>query len=263
MPTLGMPLLIFNCCDAVATKDTLGNYDSMFRRVLELKQEEALTFHCHKGEFPSAAILQASSGIVVTGSSSDAHERAPWMREVERLCATAAFELDVPVLGVCFGHQLLSWVIGGSSGRNTDWDIGVKELKTHPAFRSLLDQSSKSGFDSTRRVKLLEVHRDAVLSLPEDALILASSSHTKVEAYCYKRNILCFQGHPEFDRSVLEKIVQNLRRKNYISVEQASEIRDELTDPQHVLSDYAIRRLLRAYLRREIELPTAPQPSKL
>jgi hypothetical protein len=71
------------------------------------------------------------------------------------------------------------------------------------------------------------------------------------------------QGHPEFDRSVLEKIVQNLRRKNYISVEQASEIRDELTDPQHVLSDYAIRRLLRAYLRREIELPTAPQPSKL
>jgi GMP synthase (glutamine-hydrolysing) len=50
--------------------------------------------------------------VIVTGSSSSVTERAPWMLRLEGWLRDAVTK-ETPVLGVCFGHQLLGSALGG------------------------------------------------------------------------------------------------------------------------------------------------------
>ena len=55
---------------------------------------------------------RAFQGVVVTGSAASAYDDRPWIAPATQLLARALQD-DVPVLGVCFGHQLLGRAVGG------------------------------------------------------------------------------------------------------------------------------------------------------
>ena len=58
-----------------------------------------------------------ADAFVITGSSSSVTERAPWMLRAEGLVREIV-AAETPLLGICFGHQLIAQALGGEVGRS-------------------------------------------------------------------------------------------------------------------------------------------------
>ena len=135
--------------------------------------------------------------VVITGSAASVTERAPWMLRLEAwLRETVA--RDVPVLGICFGHQILAQALGGHVAKNPRGrEIGTVEIEAlasaagDPVFRGLPPR-----FDANA------THVDTVERLPEGATLLARTSLESHAAFRVKR-AWGVQFHPEIDGGIM------------------------------------------------------------
>lgn len=154
----------------------------------------------HAGEL---AGLDQLSAIVITGSSASVTKRDPWMLRAGDYLR-AAVESGVPVLGICFGHQLLAEALGGAvqvnpSGR----EIGTVEVELC---------GDDPVLDSGERPFLANMsHVDSVVRLPQGARPLA---RTQLEPHAAARlgeRAWGVQFHPEFDGEVMRQYVRARR----------------------------------------------------
>lgn len=129
--------------------------------------------------------------VIVTGSTAHVDDAEPW---IEPLATHLRLLTDsgTPVLGVCFGHQLLAASLGGAVESLPERAAGYREIMAtthghaHPLFRGL----------PTRFVSFLW-HRDHVTSLPPDGVPLARND-TGIQAFaCRNRPAAGIQFHPE------------------------------------------------------------------
>jgi GMP synthase (glutamine-hydrolysing) len=99
-------------------------------------------------------------------------------------------ELDLPILGICFGHQL----IGAAYGSEVE-DLGhnIRE------FKEVKLRGNDPIFDGLPgSIRVSESHRQALRRVPEGFRHLAESATSQVEAICHeKRPIYGVQFHPE------------------------------------------------------------------
>jgi GMP synthase (glutamine-hydrolysing) len=187
------------------------------------------------GELPDRRKVSAA---IVTGSPYSMADHHPWSEQ------TAAWLRDAvaaerPVLGICYGHQLLAHALGGQAGPNpAGREIGVCEVEIVESD-PLLD-----GLGSPLRV--YETHNDAVSALPAGAQVLARNANSPIPAFAFRPRARGVQWHPEFDAGIL---------KGYIE-ERAEEIDAELgTGTAGRLRDGAVelpggRILVRNFLRK-------------
>src|SRR5690349_19432025 len=84
-----------------------GDYPAWFERALGFSMPVVRAFAGEK--LRDGLDRFRPRGVIVTGSPLSVIDEAPWMLELGQ----ALLRLDVPVLGVCFGHQLLARVAGG------------------------------------------------------------------------------------------------------------------------------------------------------
>jgi GMP synthase (glutamine-hydrolysing) len=99
-------------------------------------------------------------------------------------------KLDIPFLGICFGHQL----IGAAYGTKVA-DLG-QTVRAFKEVRLLSDDPVFDGLPKTIRVS--ESHRQALANVPGEFRHLAESSTSRVEAIAHKtRPIYGLQFHPE------------------------------------------------------------------
>lgn len=175
-----------------------GDYDRWFREGLGVDDVE--TFHVSQGDsLPSPTSVRA---VVVTGSFAMVTDRAAWS------VASAEFLLEcveraTPVLGVCYGHQLLADALGGVVSYNARGrQIGTVEarLTTEGTKDELL-----SGLGDPLVVQTS--HRQHVLRLPPSAVLLASSPLDENHAFRVGKNAWGVQFHPEFDHEVARRYV--------------------------------------------------------
>jgi GMP synthase (glutamine-hydrolysing) len=133
--------------------------------------------------------------FVITGSSSSVTERAPWMLRAEKLVREIA-GAGTPLLGVCFGHQMIAQALGGEVSRNPRGrEIGtvrVQRLADDPLFAGL-----------PRDFDVQATHVDSVTRLPRGAEVLATTSLDPVAAFGVGAGIRAVQFHPEFDADVM------------------------------------------------------------
>ncbi len=126
--------------------------------------------------------------VILTGSNfmlSKADTRMVFQQEMDLVR-----KLSLPILGICFGHQLIGAAYGSRVGDLAEPVKDFKEvkiLKQHPVFE---------GLPNTIRVS--ESHHQELKTLPEGFDLLAESATSKVESICHKtRPVYSFQFHPE------------------------------------------------------------------
>ena len=136
-----------------------------------------------------------ADAVILTGSPRDADSTEP---TILQLCETLRLltKKNIPILGVCFGHQLLARALGGTVGRNpAGWEVGnagvnlTKAALPCPIFAG-----------PGRQLNVLQSHQDAVLALPAAAVLLAGNEHTPIQAFQSRPQGRQFgvQFHPEF-----------------------------------------------------------------
>jgi len=181
----------------------IGCYERWFGRVLgdEISLEIHLAFEA------ATRPVAGYDGVILSGSPASLVEPTGWMHEA------AAFVRDadtrgVPVLGVCFGHQLVGWAWGGSVRVNPNgWEVGTVEV-------TLTDEGQRDPlFDGLPpRISVNQSHRDEVGSIGPGVRCLASGDKTAYQAIAVSEHTRGVQFHPEMDRVVVRRIIEHRRR---------------------------------------------------
>ncbi|MBK1664842.1 glutamine amidotransferase [Rhodospirillum rubrum] len=142
------------------------------------------------GEFPDSATR--CDAWVVTGSRHSATEEAPWMLRLEALLREAV-AAGRPVIGLCFGHQILAKALGGRVEPSPfGWQLGLQDYRVIDAPDWLADLGPTIGLNA--------IHQDHVSVAPPGASLLATAPHCPNAALVYGKAAISFQGHPEFTR---------------------------------------------------------------
>jgi GMP synthase (glutamine-hydrolysing) len=177
---------------------------------------------------------RSASAFVITGSSSSVTERAPWMLRAEEL-VRGIVAARVPLLGLCFGHQMIAQALGGEVQRNPRGrEIGpvrVHRVADDPLFAGL-----------PRTFAVNATHVDAVATLPPGAEVLATTALDPVSAFRVGTRVHGVQFHPEFDDDVMRRYLHA----------RAGVIRAERGDPDALLAQVGGTRgrdVLRAFAR--------------
>ena len=214
-------VLIVKTGDALpSVKQRRGDYEDWIAAGLGRSIDQVVVASVFEGdELPKP---DGIAGVVVTGSAAMVSAREDWSE------ATAAWLADVvrrnatPVLGLCYGHQLMAHGLGGEVGPNPKGrEMGTVEV--------IFDEAPASGKqDGDGFGPLFErgvfpghmSHVESVLTPPPGAQVLARTTLEPHAALRFGPRQWGVQFHPEFDRDILEGYVE-ARREILISEGQS------------------------------------------
>ena len=190
------PLLIIKTGSAVPTLDgSLGDFEDWIGGGLNLESAATSVVRVDAGQPLPAP--DSVCGAVVTGSSAMVSSREEWSERTAAWLATAT-AAGLPILGICYGHQLLAHALGGIVDRNPSGrEIG--SVTVHLTDAAAPDRLL-GGLPST--MVLQETHLESVLELPQAAVRLARSDLDPNQAFRVGERAWGVQFHPEFTAEV-------------------------------------------------------------
>jgi len=147
--------------------------------------------------------LETLGGMIITGSHDMVTERLPWS-ENTALWVKKAVDREIPVLGVCYGHQLLAHALGGVVGDNPNGkEFGTVAVRLNGrAGADRLFEGLPGVFDAQA------CHTQSVLQLPAGATLLASSDMDPHHAFSVGKRAWGVQFHPEFNAEVQQDYIR-------------------------------------------------------
>ena len=140
----------------------------------------------------------ALAGIIITGSHSMVSDAEPWSERLKPWLQQA-LKAEVPMFGVCYGHQLMAAAFGGISGYHpAGRESGTFRVKlTSDGKEDALLGQLPDAFDAHL------THAQSVLEKPSDASVLAVNAHDPHQALRYGSRQWSVQFHPEFTPPVM------------------------------------------------------------
>lgn len=178
--------------------------DIWIRTGLGVPESDAQLVNVYQGEaLPHARDV---AGAVITGSSAMVTDRADWSERTADWLREAV-QLEVPVLGICYGHQLLAHALGGlvefnPRGRH----IGTVDVSLRDEARS--DRLFKAFSEA---LHLPVSHRQSVTRLPDGAVWLAEAAIDPHHAFRIGTSAWGVQFHPEFDANIVRGYIEARR----------------------------------------------------
>lgn len=171
--------------------EVFPRYPDMFVSLLAAADADLAfeTVHLLDGAaLPDPASREA---VLITGSPFGVYDSTPWMDPLRDFIRGAA-GAGTPMVGVCFGHQIMADALGGEV-RKSDrgWGVG----------RHLYDLVGRRDWmvDAGSALSLSVSHQDQVITPPQGAVTLARSAHTEHAMLAYEDfPAISLQGHPEF-----------------------------------------------------------------
>lgn len=187
------PVLIIKTGNTVPTAYAkVGDFESWIINSMDVGSENFTVVEVFKDEKLPA--LAEVSGAVITGSPAMVTDKLDWS-EYTAEWLRQAITIKLPILGICYGHQLLAHALAGrvdyhQRGR----EIGTTLISLHPeSVNDILFSEISESF-------LAHVsHMQTVVELPSDAIILASNDFEPHHAVRFSELCWGVQFHPEFE----------------------------------------------------------------
>lgn len=211
-----------------------GPYYKMFERMFD-STGEPFTYEmvtCYDGTpLPDPRTLK---GIVLTGSAAGVYEDHDWLEPLREFIR-AAYAAGTPMLGICFGHQIMADALGGDVRKSEKgWGLGRHEYRVvgRPAFMA----------DAPDTLKIACSHQDQVIVPPAEAEVILASDFTPNAGLYYKNGrALSFQPHPEFDDSYARALAELRRGRAPDDVVNTAESSFERQSDSSLVSGYLSR----------------------
>ncbi len=220
-------------------RERYGDFDRWFMRVLgPLGFDDRIVSPAAGEPLPEGDALDRFAGVIVTGSAAMVSHRLDWSEHTARWLATVAATDRLPILGVCYGHQLIAHALGGRVGPNPNGlkmgTVVLEDLVQDDALMSVVDAGSK--------VQI--THFESVLEMPPAARRLARTTGDPNHALHFGGRCWGVQFHPEFDAAIM---------RTYIEA-RAKKLESEGLDSQKLLAEVSETPAGPALLRRFAEL---------
>lgn len=188
-----------------------GDYDAMFHRLLNGYGFDYKTFSVVDGIFPETETV--CDGWLITGSRHGAYDDLPWIPPLEVLIR-AIHAANLPLVGVCFGHQIIAQALGGRVEKfGGGWSVGRQ------VYRGDLGEFSLNAW-----------HQDQVITLPKGAHVEAGNEFCRYGALSYGDRVLTVQAHPEFTGMEIDGLIET-RGPGVVPAPQLDAARATLRDP--------------------------------
>jgi len=172
-------------------RNRFGSYSAMFQRMFASEGFAFETVRLSQGQpLPDPANIDA---VLIAGSSAGVYDNhLPWMEPL-RAFVRGAFASITPMVGICFGHQIIADALGGTVRKSEKgWGLGrhVYVLKSRP--------DPISG--PLTEFAIACSHQDQVIDPPTDAEVFLSSTFTPNAGLMYRNGAaMTLQAHPEFE----------------------------------------------------------------
>jgi len=192
-----------------------------FRRELS---GDLTVFEVSEGELPPDPEAFSFDGAIISGSQCSAYDDRAWIAAVEDWARTA-HEAGIPMLGVCWGHQLLAEALGGRVEGMDERELGYRTVRRAGASQLFNGVS--------RTFTAFETHTDAVVELPEDARVTARNDAT-LQGFQLGRTY-GVQFHPEYDLEAARWVIEG----KDIPEEQKQAALETVTEDNHAAAEQA------------------------
>ncbi|MBS0123236.1 type 1 glutamine amidotransferase [Thetidibacter halocola] len=170
-----------------------GDYDTLFSNLLGRHGFELQFWPVVDGVFPDSA--EEADGWLITGSRHGAYDDLPWIPRLEDFIR-AIVAADKPLVGVCFGHQVIAQALGGKVEKfGGGWSVGPTEYDFNGA-----------------PLRMNAWHQDQVVEKPEGAEVVGESDFCRYAALLYPGKIYTVQAHPEFTDEVAGLLIETRGR---------------------------------------------------
>ncbi|HBY57588.1 MAG TPA: GMP synthase (glutamine-hydrolyzing) [Candidatus Atribacteria bacterium] len=185
--------------DYIAILDFGSQYTQLIaRRVREAKvYSEIFPYYIE----PSKLLENPPKGIILSGGPASVYaDQAP-------ICDTDIFQLNIPILGICYGAQLIAQTFGGKVSKASQAEYGRANIILNN------DRDIFYGFPTTTTCWMS--HQDLIENIPPDFKVIARSESTKAAAIVNEgRKIYGLQFHPEVTHTTLgKKVFENFLYK--------------------------------------------------
>jgi GMP synthase-like glutamine amidotransferase len=179
-----------------------GTYPQMFERMIASADPSIasdVVSIANGQRLPDPAGLDA---ILITGSAAGVYDDFDWIAPLEEFVRTA-YDKRVPMVGVCFGHQLMAQALGGDVRKSEKgWGIGRHVYRLAPG----------NGLVEGDEIAIACSHQDQVITPPASARTIMSSAFTPHAGLLYANGAaLSVQPHPEFTADYADALC-DLRR---------------------------------------------------
>ena len=189
-------ILVIKCGETFPEiKEKYGNFEDWIIKQSNLPERVFKIYDLPEGDqlrHPSEYIA-----AIITGSHTNVNQRLPWIKQLKDWIVTARYS-NVPVLGICFGHQIIAEALGGKVVLNPNGPaLGPISIKlteagqNDPLFKKIGDSFESYAF-----------HSFSITELPLGALSLAQSGNM-IEAFKVEK-IYGVQFHPEYDDKIMK-----------------------------------------------------------
>jgi GMP synthase (glutamine-hydrolysing) len=217
----------------------LGGFAQWFRAAMRVQPEQLRAVRVDTGErLPKPKDV---AGAVITGSGAMVTDREPWSESTAAWLRNA-MDAELPLFGVCYGHQLMAHALGGTVG----WLPSGREIGTQPIQRNGHEDPLLDGMPVNFPAHT--THRQSVLEAPGGARVLARSAADPHQILRYGENAISTQFHPEFSTRFMRAY---LRSREAALIEEGFDVRGLHREVQATPDARGLlRRFARTALRR-------------
>jgi GMP synthase (glutamine-hydrolysing) len=192
-----------------STRDKYGDFGEWVRNFIsgnvDVKIYDIATNH----QLPP---IEDTMGAIITGSHSMVTDNLAWSLKLEEWVKEAK-DKNIPILGICYGHQLIAKALGADVDYNPQGkEIGCVEIKTSEEIKK------DYLFNDAPDIFMAHVtHSQSVIKLPEGSISMGYNTFDANHIVKYAKYVWGVQFHPEFDENIMVEYIKNQEKtlENY------------------------------------------------